>query len=61
MISQSTVKNLIFTSFDLPSLLAFNFLSLKVVKRGWSHLKDLSKSFQKLMNFNWFGSKLAVQ
>ena len=33
----------------------------KAYKFGWSHLKELSKVFQNLINFNSFGSKMAVQ
>ena len=41
--------------------LLIDFKYFKAYKFGWSHLKELSKLFQNLMNFNSFGSKMAVQ
>ena len=41
--------------------LLMNFKYFKAFKFGWSHLKDLSKLFQNLTDFNSFCSKMAVQ
>ena len=61
VISQSTVKIKFWGdwTFQLCWLIAPERLML--VKYNWSHLKDLLKSFQKLLNFIQICPKLAVQ
>ena len=51
MISQSTVKNGILSLFDISTLFAYNFLSLKVSKT-W--LVSFERSFKKLSEAHEF-------
>ena len=51
VIFQSTVKNGILSSFDLSTLFAYNFLSLKVSKK-W--LVSSERSFEKLSEAHEF-------
>ena len=61
VISQSTVNIDFLGDGNIQLWLLINSIHFKAYKFGWSHLKELSKLFQNLMNFNPFYSETAVQ
>ena len=61
VISQSTVNIDFLGDRTIQLWLFIDFKYFKAYKFGWSPLKELLKLFQNLMNFNSFGSKMAVQ